>query len=565
MTSADTSPLLPAQQRLPRRTFLAAAISSLLSACGGGTVDGDGGLPDGPSGPRLTVASMTPEDGAQNVEPDIEPLIRFSAPLASLPADEDLITLNDRALKLPLAAFPALEDPATVRLRPQLQLSLASRYDIRFDARLRGTGGERFAGSNASFTTRDGLWSDAIASLAIPAQVGPKLLLDGDVWGRTVAVFSEPAVGIHAADYTAAGGWSNPQQLCVDIPGDFAMGVASLAGTVVTIWRSGNAQTAGQLHACLKVQGDWTTPQRIDAEEMPIYEPRLAVSRDGRAIATWIQVRSADGNRRSVHVSVLDPATLQWSAPKFYGTGDDPTFSPRIAIDSQGRAVLAWARGRDVFAARYSPQKGWSSTITVFTGAATTEVNGMDVFVSDNGDALVLVATRENNGAPLLGSWRLRAEAASFEPRQEVNDDDEGIYYWSCVADAAGRFVIVWSTADAIGSAAFDAAAGSWSPLPGLKDGLAPQRYRRDPRVRQDLHGHLIVSWTEYDAGTQAREAWACRRLAGATTWGTPRRLSESGEYVDTTFLHTSILSGESIVAWMRNNPSRAIASRLFS
>jgi hypothetical protein len=558
--------LLPAPEtaRLPRRTFMAAAISSLVAACGGGSADGDGGG-DLPDGPRLAVASLTPADGAANVEPRIEPLIRFTAPLASLPQDAELITLYDRVLGFSPTATPDMPDPSTVRLRPVLALSLASTYDIVLDKTIRGADGQAFAGQRASFTTRDGRWADAIGGTPATPDARVELQLASDFWGRTLAVFPDNDLGLIAARFTAANGWSpaEPIGAAYDVQA-YAMGVAPAAGTAVAIWTAYSG-TLIRLWASRMSQGEWSAPIRLDALAADPYEPALAVSRHGSAVAAWIQGEPS-ANPESIQVSVLDPATQEWSAQHSFAAGGAAQFWPRVGMDRNGNAVVAWASGTSVYAARYSPSMGWSARYPVLAGTGTTSLYGLMVTVSDNGDALVSVSMREGNEMAHLTTFRLRAGANSFEPAQRVRETGStGIQNWSCVADAAGHAVMVWVAGDNTFAARFDAGAGTWSPLPGLEDGLAPQTFRRDPRLGMDLHGHLVVSWVEYSAITQNREAWVRRRLAGATAWGPALRISENGEYVDSTYLSTSPLSGESVVAWMRTNPSRAIASRLFS
>lgn len=118
--------------------------------------------------------------------------------------------------------------------------------------------------------------------------------------------------------------------------------------------------------------------------------PHVALDRDGNAAVSYI--RDVAG-RFAVHL-VERPAGGGWTAPAILSVPGRDAFEPRIAFDSQGRAVAVWRRKNDVnyIVQSVSRPRGGSWSEAANLSAPDTvarELSDLGVTFDADGDALV--------------------------------------------------------------------------------------------------------------------------------------------------------------------------------
>jgi hypothetical protein len=209
----------------------------------------------------------------------------------------------------------------------------------------------------------------------------------------------------------------------------------------------------------------WTPAERASVGRLDATSPDVAMNARGDAAAVWVR---GSGRRRQI-VASLRPLGGSWSRPEGISRRGRPAIDPKVAVDPDGRTVVAWrqvartravrtARGRRpqaVYVARARERalvaERWEPIATLSdpaqkVGRVYLGVDGRRVAVaawhwgtgtrpSDPGYVgLVQLAER-----PLGGEWSapLRASRASDcgqvrRPRVAVGASGHAVVWWQC-------------------------------------------------------------------------------------------------------------------------------------
>jgi hypothetical protein len=132
----------------------------------------------------------------------------------------------------------------------------------------------------------------------------------------------------------------------------------------------------------------WGEAVAIDADTRWLEDwPRIAVNEEGGAVLAWYEQEVNIFSPRLV-ASIFTPGS-GWSAPQVLMQGVQP--ETKVAIDDSGRAIVAWlgtiGAGRGVLATHYTPSGGWGQTVRV----VYSELNLTGPEVSIQGDTAFLV------------------------------------------------------------------------------------------------------------------------------------------------------------------------------
>ena len=206
---------------------------------------------------------------------------------------------------------------------------------------------------------------------------------NGDGW----AVWAQAPMGIpyfvYGNAFTPGGGWggagkvedastnSLEPQLAVDANGNALFIWYQSAGPDYQVWSNRWDESQGEL----------TAPARVDAA-VTAYAPVVASDPQGNGTAVWIQSTQVSGTPTQIAASRYTPG-LGWSTPEMLAEGTI-TSDPRVAMDSQGNAVLAYTDGLVAWAHTYS-EATWSPAV-LLGGAAFQPSVAMD----PNGNAIVV-------------------------------------------------------------------------------------------------------------------------------------------------------------------------------
>ncbi|MCE2983912.1 MAG: hypothetical protein LW832_10160 [Parachlamydia sp.] len=163
--------------------------------------------------------------------------------------------------------------------------------------------------------------------------------------------------GVTTANYFFEGVWLTPQVIGTAGDKDPQVGIASNGG-VYAIWLN---QPTGTILTAQFNGFEWTTPEVISTG-IGNYNPRIAVSPEGVAVALWI-----DGNH-VVQSSTFSAAG--WSEPKQVDSSTSATEAD-LAIAANGNAMALWVESdNQIQSATQTPGGNWDSVIPVGTFSA---------------------------------------------------------------------------------------------------------------------------------------------------------------------------------------------------
>jgi hypothetical protein len=219
-----------------------------------------------------------------------------------------------------------------------------------------------------------GQWSalDDISALDGLAS-DPKVAVDPH--GNAVVVWSARSDllsgTITVATRSAGGAWSAPFDLSGVVRGASDQQVAvDAAGNATVIWSQISAGGNGYVvrTASRPLGGAWSAP--VDLSAGPTSSgPQLAVAPDGSATAVWI-LHEPVGTSWTVQAKSRPAGGLQaWSAAANLTSDGRSAEYPRVAVDAQGRATVAWSffdgSGSAVRAVHRSAGGAWSLPVDV--------------------------------------------------------------------------------------------------------------------------------------------------------------------------------------------------------
>ncbi len=259
----------------------------------------------------------------------------------------------------------------------------------------------------------------------------------------------------------------------------------------------------------------WSPTRTLSIEGNDAWDPRVAVSPRGTAIAVW-----SDRGSGRVQASTRQKSG-SWNEPFFLSPPREDAFDPRVAIGPHGRCVVVWRRWDGTHYrvdARTRPQRqSWSARVTL-SGAAA---DAWDPQVAvGRGRAVVVWRSAGDAGSDVQasardarGAWSapatLSGDQDAWDPQVSVATDNSAVVVWSRSGPAHLRV-------QAIGLSK----AGGWSLTRTLS---APGRDAEDPQVAVTPHGAATVVWRS--SGGPVERIQAVRHGSGGR-WSKPVALS---------------------------------------
>jgi len=302
------------------------------------------------------------------------------------------------------------------------------------------------------------------------------------------------------------------------------------------------------------------------AGDVLAYGPRVAGSAGtGGLAATWIQ---HDGDAFAPWSNRF--AGGSWSGATRIAPTPDGALDARIGVDSSGRAVAAWVQegatssNRQMWASRFDPSSGWSAAQQLVTPAVVAA--NPELGIAADGTAVVAWEGRVAAfGRGDLWAARLTPSSGWQSAVLVEHEDSDAVGYPRVGLDAAGIATVAWHQPDAStqyrGWASRDDGTSSWStPVIVDTSPVAPLRLRvQYPRVAVDDSGAAIVVWTQRDpVDVAVTYAYASRRPAGSSAWGTPIELGLGSDPVV-----ALSADGRGVVAWREFVEARTRVARL--
>lgn len=440
---------------------------------GGGTSAG-GSAPVNPAAPPLTVASISPEDGASDVALDASVEIRFSAALdpATATASSIVVSGPDGPLEGELTV-----EGDVVRFAPASPLPLLTPVAISLNTALRSSeGGALQEPVEAQFRSRDGVFREP---QQVNAGAAAGLFLRGNDAGDLIATWTDLQVtsSVEAMVFDAEmGTWTAAQLIENDDQLAFSRPVAAMApnGDSIVAWRGGG---------WTRYAGAWSTAT-VGAG---ILFPSVALGSDAALSVT----NAMDG----ASYQLLPNGVNEWSAAQPLLTGGQVG-----AIDSVGGGFIAvGAREGELLAGQSDPAGTWSEFVSLgpvqqlqraqlSTHADVAAVAWVDLGEPPMGGDILTPVTRP--------AARVFAEDAWSAPLQLPEGAE---LPWVSVA-AGGRALAIWKLGNAV-------SASSFSDQVWTEPRELAAQSQLTPTGGVDGNGNLIALWPSSQEISVQRQA----------------------------------------------------------
>ncbi len=313
---------------------------------------------------------------------------------------------------------------------------------------------------SSTFSVSIGAWSRP-ASLTPPGQFEDFPQIAVDPLGAAVAVWQSGGVsldggrtapeGIEAAfRRSPQGAWQKPVRIAGVETYNAVVGIDA-RGQAMAVWGAPFGVRSTQIESATGSvrTGRWSRPVAL-ATGRQLLLPRLAVDGRGVAVAVWEAYRSGSalsGVRHAVYAAVKPAGQARWRRAVDLGTEmegpaspDSELPGPRVAVDSDGNAVVVWQveRRGDFFtdASSVSAGSGRASRPSLVSSVAGIEP---DVAIDARGDATVvwdaldgrvLTASRSSGACGWSTASALSRPAITAHPHVAVNARGDAIADW---------------------------------------------------------------------------------------------------------------------------------------
>ncbi len=284
-----------------------------------------------------------------------------------------------------------------------------------------------------------------------------------------------------------------------------------------------------------KEEKAWRPPAPFSPLHQGFQGGRLAVASDGRALLAWTG---------GAHVWTASSADgVAWTAPEQLDDAVSRAGLAALALSPSGRAAVVWraeeAAPADHFKVRLrSPTSGWLASSQPVDGL-TSDGSGGAVAVNDAGHVVAVSTRYDVSGHVWVRSY---TEASGWAPAATRLDDQAGYSNFPDAAlDAAGNATVVWEQWDGVRNQALArraAAGGGWDAAPTPLDGAGDPSAGR-VRVALGAGGDGLAYWTLDDrTGVRARRlvggAWQPVETVaeGASIYEAEARVAPDGRIV---------------------------------
>lgn len=359
---------------------------------------------------------------------------------------------------------------------------------------------------------------------------------------------------------TSGGSWEASLQLDSEDLGDvYAPDVAmDASGNAIAVWYQYDGSHTNIWANRYVADVGWNGAEKLETDDTgSAYSPRVAFDSSGNAIVVWYQYTSTDG-ANSIYARRYEGGGGWGSVTKIEDASAN-AYSPRIAFDSSGNAMVVFHQYvggfslSHVFANRYSGGNWLSSAVQLDSGSNIA--TNPDVSFDGNGNAIV-VWTQWDGTRTDLWANRYLAAGDSWEGAATIESGDGDAYDPRVAADSAGNAVAIWEqwdgTADSIMSNRYEVGSGWGTPV-AIETSDESASGELAMRVAMDGSGNAIATWQQLSNGVYS--TWA-NRYRNGSGWGMAELL-ENDDTHDTWTADLAVNgSGDAVVAWPQSDGS---------
>lgn len=310
------------------------------------------------------------------------------------------------------------------------------------------------------------------------------------------------------------------------------------AGDAIAVWNGVLTDAKrGDLYAARfdAAGGVWLGAQLIEHDDTgSISNARLVMHPLGDAIVVWHQYGTV---RRRVRQNRFDASSGTWLGEEPLEPADPAlpwdSNAPRIAINTQGNAAVAWPGPNDGAGGTRTPTvRQFFASSDLWTPAERPQPAGgagARVALDEMGNVMVAWTFTSNFGGTRLYVARFDVERGGWSEGEQLRSTGGAIALSDVFAvDAAGNALLVWRDQDSdvedtpfdVRATRFNADASTWGPVRLLEthdDSIL------DAAVALSPGGGGVALWVR--SGAESRDLVALRFLADLEDWGSAEAL----------------------------------------
>lgn len=344
-------------------------------------------------------------------------------------------------------------------------------------------------------TAADGNWSAPVV-VGLAGQVAYHDLAVSPS-GYALATWIDDSGGgrvVRGAVRDAAGAWGPAEPIGAaggDVPAPTHAAIDD-DGNAIAVWQR-NVGDTYQVFAAIRPasSGVWQTPLALSNVSSRHCAPRIEVNAHGDAIVVW---RDQERGNFVVRSATADTADAAWGSIATI-SGENVGW-PRLAVDRDGNAIAVWSRGT-VFGLDVVVQTAeWSAA----TGAWSAPVNASDP--ADEADAPNVAVDHNGNVAAVWrtnhGAWTVavadRPSGGGWTGPLDVSAGNVSLSELGLAFDANGNAFGSWQGYDGDGyysEIIGRSAAGGWG------DAMALSLSGAEPTIAFDRLGGGVAMWHE--------------------------------------------------------------------
>jgi hypothetical protein len=283
------------------------------------------------------------------------------------------------------------------------------------------------------------------------------------------------------------------------------------AGNAVFLWTRFDGTNWRLQARSRSAAGVLSAVQNVSPAGEDVFKAEIAVNASGDAVFTWLRIDSQVWRlkiRARSAAGVLSP--VQTVSPL-----GQPAEEPAVAIDSTGRALVVW-RGHDGTFERIRARA--RSAAGVLSAIQTLSAPGdhgwsPDVAIDSNGRAMVTWYRFD-------GSWyrveaRTRTAGGSLGPVETLSPEGAGAQFPQVVIAPDRTAIFIWTRGDGTSIRVQAVARSATGELSDVRTLSPAGQHAFRPKVAVDAAGNAVFVWSRSD-GTDLRIQTRARSAAGA-------------------------------------------------
>jgi hypothetical protein len=297
-----------------------------------------------------------------------------------------------------------------------------------------------------------GMWQDRETIYDGASTAGdPRLALDAT--GRVTAVFAT-GTGAWANSFESPDGWGDAEIIDNETNAPIGVQVAlDPGGDGWAAWTQAPTGIQYNIFGNTLRAGSWGDAGKVEQGTLgSSFEPQLAIDADGNVLFIW---RKNSGLQSQVWSNRWDVSENELTDPdRLDSTGT--AGAPAVASDPHGNGTAVWLQASvggvpplKIVARRYRPDSGWS-TQEILADGDITLISGPRVAMDSEGNAVVAYTQQAD-------TWARTYSAGAWQPAVRLSPDEglAGARQPSVAMDPDGRAVVVWREGPDILASAF--------------------------------------------------------------------------------------------------------------